>query len=60
MFYDSHLGNGTISRPGNADVRFTADRIIGRDRTLLKMGDMVWFEIENMGSNFSAINIRKC
>lgn len=51
---------GTISRSASADVRFNADRIVGKDRNGLKQGDAVWFEVENIQNAHSAINIRKC
>ena len=53
-------GGGTITRSGNLDIRFYADRIVGRDRKGLNQGDQVWFEVENANSNLVAINIRKC
>ena len=56
--YDRGSG-GSISRPGNSDVRFNVNRIIG-NRNDLKQGDRVWFEIETMHSTQVAINIRKC
>jgi len=58
--YDRESGSGTIGCGENADVRFSADRILGKDRNGLKQGDLVWFEIENIQNNHSAINIRKC
>jgi cold shock CspA family protein len=51
---------GMISRSGNIDIRFNADRIIGRDRKGLNQGDQVWFEVESANNNLVAINIRKC
>ncbi len=56
--YDQGSG-GTIGR-SDGDVRFSADRIVGKDRMALKLGDYVWFELENMQNNYVAINIRKC
>ncbi len=58
--YDRESGSGTIGCGEGADVRFAADRILGKDRNSLKQGDSVWFEIENIQSRHSAINIRKC
>ncbi len=55
----SNQGGGTISRLGNIDIRFYADRIVGRDRKGLNQGDQVWFEVESANSSLVAINIRK-
>ncbi len=58
--YDQDSGGGTIGRLDGADVRFTSDKVLGRDRIGLKQGDSVWFEVENILSNHVAVNIRKC
>ncbi|HLF18194.1 MAG TPA: cold shock domain-containing protein [Candidatus Omnitrophota bacterium] len=58
--YDMGRGFGIILRLGSMDVEFYANSIIGRDRTALKSGDQVWYEIENVRSHHTAINIRKC
>ena len=57
--FDRGSGRGTISRAGNSEVQFSAEHILGRDRTSLKKGDNVWFELENIQNNNVAINIRK-
>lgn len=58
--YDQESGTGTIGCSESADVRFNAERILGKDRNSLRQGDPVWFEIENIQNNHVAINIRKC
>ena len=58
--YDQDSGNGTIGRSESVDVRFSANSIIGSFRSDLKLGDLGWFEIENILSNHVAVNIRKC
>ncbi len=57
---DQGSGKGTIGRCENADVRFNANCIIGKDRNGLKQGAPVWFEIQNIQNNHVGINIRKC
>ncbi len=56
--YDKGMGSGLIARRGELDVKFFADKILGRDRTNLKEGDTVMFEIENIENELRAINIR--
>ena len=58
--YDQSCGMGLISRLANADVKFYAGSILGRDRIDLKQGDPVWFEVDNIKNLHIAINIRKC
>jgi hypothetical protein len=53
-----HSG-GTIVRASENPIRYFADRVIGRDRQSLKLGDQVWFEIECSINHQQAINIRK-
>lgn len=58
--YDKGSGVGMIGRGSESDIQFFADRILGRDRTSIMMGDSVWFEVESFNSKHVAINIRKC
>ena len=57
--YDKSSGMGMIGRLSEADVKFFADSVIGRDRLSLASGDSVWFEVDNIKSLHIAINIRK-
>lgn len=59
LSYDKSGGTGMISRLTDADVRFYSDNILGKDRFTIKSGDAVWFEIDNVRSVHTAINIRK-
>ena len=60
LSYDKNCGMGTIARPANADVKFYANSIVGRDRAGIKQGDRVWFEVDNIKNLHVATNIRKC
>ena len=57
--YDRVGGSGVIGRSSDIDIKFNGTRVLG-SRNDLKQGDSVWFEVEIMQSNQSAINIRKC
>lgn len=57
--YDKNSG-GIITRLASADVNFSPENILGKDRMNLKQGDAVWFEVENVAQLHRAINIRKC
>jgi hypothetical protein len=49
-----------ISRVSDVDVKFYADRVVGRDRVSLRQGDAVWFEVEQINHIHVAVNVRKC
>ena len=56
---DRSGGTGMIGRMSDVDVKFFADSILGKDRFRLKQGDIVWFEVDNVKTVHTAINIRK-
>lgn len=56
----SHGGDGSISDGQGQMIGFNSSSIVGRDRSGLKIGDMVWFERVGAMLNARAINIRKC
>ena len=58
--YDRASGIGTISCSGNPDVKFNADHVTEKDKNGLKQADDVWFKVENIQNNHSAIDIKKC
>jgi len=58
--YDKSTNSGTIGRALEVDVRFFADKVLGRDRSTLMQGDQIWFELEQIDHHHVAINIRKC
>ena len=57
--YEKNSG-GMIGRLGNMDVQFLSQSVLGKDRSYLKQGDSVWFEVDNVQNVHMAINIRKC
>jgi cold shock CspA family protein len=58
--YDRSSSCGLIGRPCEVDVKFYADRVVGRDRASLHQGDPVWFEVEQINHMHVAVNVRKC
>lgn len=57
--YDRANGSGFIGRMSDIDIKFNASRTMG-SKADFKQGDSVWFEIQVMQSNCTAINVRKC
>ena len=58
--FDKITCSGMIGRTLDVDIKFYADRVLGRDRQRLALGDQVWFEVEQINHIHVAINIRKC
>ena len=55
-----HNSGGTIADMQGQTITFDGSGFVGRSRSSLKTGDMVWFERVGANATAKAINIRVC